>query len=74
MPVLEVSDRQSACWMRLKMHLEQRRQRLLEKLAGNLDTEKTWTVRGQIEELNATLRLGEDQPVPNESPVDYEKY
>ena len=63
-PVLNQQDRQSATWLRLKRHLEERLQKLRVKNDRDLDERVTARLRGAIEELKHLCSLDAEIPVP----------
>lgn len=60
--VLEVNDRQSAVWQKLKKHLEAELALLRAKNDRNLDEKRTAILRGRIEQLKMILALDKDVP------------
>lgn len=56
---LTESERHSACWTRVKEHLEQRLGELRRKNDGNLTFDETTKLRGRIAEILYLLETGE---------------
>lgn len=62
---LSETERHSACWTRLKEHLEEKLAECRRKNDGNLSHEDTMRLRGSINTLKNLLEVGEpDIPAP----------
>lgn len=61
-PVLTLEDRRNHVWVKLRKHLEERRETLRRKNDADLDERRTARLRGQIAEITTLLALAEDQP------------
>jgi hypothetical protein len=60
---LDLSDRQSPTWVKLKKHLQDRRDVLRRKNDNpNLDLTQTAVLRGSLREISNLLALGEPGP------------
>ena len=60
--LLDLNDRQSPTWRKLRDHFEQRLQELREKNDNDLDAAATAKVRGAIREVIYLLALGDQDP------------
>lgn len=58
-PVLELDDRRSAVWLKLKKHLEARLALLRARNDNHVDERKTAHLRGCIADVKYILSLGE---------------
>lgn len=61
--VLTEGDKAHVTWVKIKRHLDERKQELLAKLAGDMPEEQTWKMRGRIAEINAMLAADGTVPV-----------
>jgi len=61
-PVLSTADRQSALWLKLAKHVENRILTLRKQNDADQPESKTALLRGRIAELKALLALAEDLP------------
>lgn len=62
--VLAPNEIQSALWMKLKSHLEEKLAARRLQLEGKLDPDETNRMRGRIAELKDCLKLDEVSPFP----------
>lgn len=65
-PVLTEIERQSALFLKLKMHFEERLARLRAKNDGLHEQDRTNRLRGQIAEAKYFISLGDKKPTPPE--------
>lgn len=67
---LDTRDIQSALWVRLRAHLQERMDLCRRKNDGDLDPDETARLRGRIAQLKEILAL--EEPVQADSTVDAE--
>ena len=60
--VLDLSDKQSACWLRLKDHYQSRLLSLNEQNSGDYNEVDTAKLRGRIKEVKLFLSMGDEPP------------
>lgn len=60
---LTEGDKAHVTWVKIKRHLDARKQELLAKLAGDMPEEQTWKMRGRIAEINAMLEADKTAPI-----------
>ena len=60
--LLDLNDRQSPTWRKLRDHFEQRLQELREKNDNDLGELATAKLRGQLAEIRYLLALGDQDP------------
>lgn len=61
-PVLNRHDRDSAPWLKLKKHLEERLQKLRIANDAHMDEHRRARLGGRIEQIKAILALDSDAP------------
>lgn len=59
---LTTFEKQSATWLKLLVHLQERIGVLQAQISGDMSEEQTWKYRGRIAELKALTLLDEDYP------------